>query len=404
MKILDKDIIDLYCNENGTLKEISNKFNLKIPEVKEILFRNNIKLKSKTEINKINSNKRKSAYQIKIESMSKEEVEEYNKSIVKMYCDGYSMRRVYETFKVPEYIVKILLTRNNIEIRDPSKSQNLETVKEIRKKTCNETYGNDYPNQSKTVRNKYKNTVIDKYGVSHYSKTNEFKKKFERTCIRKFGVKCDFQSEIIKNKIRKTNIEKYGVPYTCALKQCIESSGKIISKINKRFQELLTKNKIDSEFEFHIDNSSYDLHILNSNILIEIDPTYTHNSTVGVCFNKHRKNPLDKDYHFNKTKLAEENGYRCIHVFDWDDWNDILDLIKFLINDSFSLENLKYAEIKNDEIIVDRSKISLLDNKYKLLRIISPEGHKVMLRKQEVEVYDCGKLILERRNKDGKKI
>ena len=29
------------------------------------------------------------------------------------------------------------------------------------------------------------------------------------------------------------------------------------------------------------------------------------------------------NYHMSKSMLAEENGYRCIHVWDWDDWNKI---------------------------------------------------------------------------------
>ena len=35
-----------------------------------------------------------------------------------------------------------------------------------------------------------------------------------------------------------------------------------------------------------------------------------------------------EQYHLNKTNFAKENGYRCIHVWDWDDWNKIVSLVK----------------------------------------------------------------------------
>ena len=49
--------------------------------------------------------------------------------------------------------------------------------------------------------------------------------------------------------------------------------------------------------------------------LIEINPYITHNSTFGIFGNE----GLAKDYHAKKTATAEQNGYSCIHVFDWDD-------------------------------------------------------------------------------------
>ena len=38
--------------------------------------------------------------------------------------------------------------------------------------------------------------------------------------------------------------------------------------------------------------------------------------------------PIDKEYHANKSKLALNNGYKCIHVWDWDDKNKIINSLK----------------------------------------------------------------------------
>ena len=51
------------------------------------------------------------------------------------------------------------------------------------------------------------------------------------------------------------------------------------------------------------------------NILIEINPTATHN----IDFNPFGKNSISRSYHSDKVKLAETNGFRCIHLWDWDD-------------------------------------------------------------------------------------
>lgn len=135
-------------------------------------------------------------------------------------------------------------------------------------------------------------------------------------------------SKIILERIKETNLDKYGVPYYCMKEECYGKNGFTISKINLKFAKILDENNIKYEKEFKINQKSYDFHILNSNILIEINPTYTHNSTKSTWFGGYSKNPLDKNYHINKTKLATDNGYRCIHVWDWDDLDKIIKLLK----------------------------------------------------------------------------
>ncbi|WP_302320362.1 hypothetical protein, partial [uncultured Duncaniella sp.] len=34
-----------------------------------------------------------------------------------------------------------------------------------------------------------------------------------------------------------------------------------------------------------------------------------------------------KDYHLQKLKIANKHGYRCIHIWDWDDWYKIIPLL-----------------------------------------------------------------------------
>lgn len=153
--------------------------------------------------------------------------------------------------------------------------------------------------------------------------------KVKKTCMEKYGSNSPLGSDLVKDKIKQSCMEKYGVPYPCMTEQCISSNSHIISKSNKNFKNYLKNDfNIDSEFEFHIGHYSYDLHILNSNILIEINPGYTHNSTIGPKFaNGRYRDPRSSNYHLNKTELAIQSGYHCIHVFDWDSWTKIINII-----------------------------------------------------------------------------
>jgi hypothetical protein len=108
--------------------------------------------------------------------------------------------------------------------------------------------------------------------------------------------------------------------------------------------------------EFPIESKSYDFRILNTNILIEIDPTYTHN----IIGNHWNRNGISNNYHLNKTQIAEDNGYRCIHVFDWDDIDKIVDLIN---------PNIQSIYARNTQVyVLNRKTTNDFLNKYHIQR------------------------------------
>ena len=242
------------------------------------------------------------------------------------------------------------------------------------KKTCLKKYGVENPYASKEIIEKKKETYKQNYGVDHPMKNPEFKKEYIEkrlaknngnwnnnpkqtyaTKVEKYGPK---QPEIVKKiqqtklerygdssyvnsekaketwanktldelntileKRTQTNLEKYGAPNTWAL-----STHSSISKLNYSFAELLSSLNIEYEMEFRINNRRYDFKI--GNILLEINPTYTHNSsTPSIFFKKDiTKEPMSKTYHLEKSKLAKENGFLCIHVWDWDDIDKVLNI------------------------------------------------------------------------------
>ena len=92
------------------------------------------------------------------------------------------------------------------------------------------------------------------------------------------------------------------------------------STYNQSFENLLKENNLSYTKEFPLGGYRYDFKV--GNILIEINPTITHNITVSPF-----GEPKKKDYHYEKTTTARSNGYRCINVWEWDDPNKVLFLL-----------------------------------------------------------------------------
>jgi hypothetical protein len=94
------------------------------------------------------------------------------------------------------------------------------------------------------------------------------------------------------------------------------------SRPNKAFAALLTAANIDFEREFCINRKLFDFKV--GDYLIEINPTFTHNSTfTPFAYNK----PLAKTYHRDKSRLAEQYGYKCIQLFEWEDAEKLINIL-----------------------------------------------------------------------------
>jgi len=93
---------------------------------------------------------------------------------------------------------------------------------------------------------------------------------------------------------------------------------------NLDFMRKLEENNIPYQREFRIGKYAYDF--LIGKTVVEINPSVTHNITWSPFENN--KANTDKHYHSEKTQNAIDNGYRCIHIWDWDDVDKIIDLLK----------------------------------------------------------------------------
>lgn len=211
--------------------------------------------------------------------------------------------------QVPEFREQIFAT--NLErygFTNPAKSQEV-------KSKISET------NSSEEVRNKYMSTSIEHYGTKYPAQCDVVKDKMKKTCLDKYGYPYAIQSEDVKSKM-VASLASYRASHPETSGRA-DTSGNMISELNKSFSACLQNLGCKVRHEIRLEDKFYDIGIQGTKILVEINPTYTHNS-----FGNHW-NPqgLDPNYHRNKSLLAKKHQYSCIHVFDWDDWDKVMCMV-----------------------------------------------------------------------------
>lgn len=257
--------------------------------------------------------------------------------------DRYGVKHAMDSEELRDRLKKVIVSKYGVD--------NVRKIKGVESKIQNtsiEKYGVPYPIQSNSVRDKAKhtlldhynvdspfkseiiqdrarNTMLDRYGVEYSMQSKDIRDKIKATLFKNYGVNYPYQSDEIKNRVKTTCIAKYGVDWPCQTDNARFSTGHSAdSRPNLRFAKKLDLVNIAYDREFPLENYSYDFRITNSNILVEINPTVTHNT---VCSPFRNDNLITKDYHLTKSKLANKYNYHCIHIFDWDDMDKIIDLL-----------------------------------------------------------------------------
>lgn len=279
------------------------------------------------------------------------------------------------------------------------------------KQTMQEKYGVQIGYQTeKSVQNRIKSSM-EKYGVDNPFKSSEVHKLARQRMKEKYGVEYGYKSKIIRNKINESIKEKYGVDnimhsskYQRKVKQTMFDKYKVtsgfltpnaikshkqgtISKINKKCAEELKQitNK-QIKLEKPIFKYIYDIQ-LGENILIDINPTISHNVYISYPYllKVVKDNiPVSKEYHLDRLKIAVENGYDLISVFDWDDWEKI----KYLLQDKETLYARK-LEVKE----VDKKECNEFLNNYHLQNTCNGQEIRLGLYKDNelIEIMTFGK-------------
>ena len=179
-------------------------------------------------------------------------------------------------------------------------------------------YGS-YNNMSKNMATREANFGSKEASYKHQAET------YKQTCLVKYGVtnaaKLQEVRDQIADSLQETFLERYGVENYWSLPNAVRSHGSTDSKANVAFSQLLSSQQISYKREFALGGKIFDFKV--GKILIEINPTPTHNSTWGI----YSAQGIGKNYHKEKSATAEQNNYQCIHVFDWEDIDIIINLL-----------------------------------------------------------------------------
>lgn len=171
----------------------------------------------------------------------------------------------------------------------------------------------------------YNQIMLSKYNTINIANSEWLK----QHNLDKYGTEYYFQSDDYKNKMS----EKYN---------SIEDYHSKVSKLNKKFVEMLKDNNINCSVEKYVSGFYYDIEF--NGILIEINPTVTHNTITSIFNHK----PIKCDYHYLKSKNAWDNNFRCIHIFDWDDKEKIINIL--CNKTKIYARNCKIVELSNEDI------------------------------------------------------
>ena len=228
-----------------------------------------------------------------VENIKKTSIERYD-------VDNYAKTQESKDKQVATY-------RKNLGVDNPMKS---EEVKEIYKANMREAHGCDWPQQVPEFLQKRLDTCDERYGGHGWGSKQLYETSFD-TMEQKYGARHWRYSPELTAKVNAKCQETNGVDWPCLYPE-VRLAFSNDSEPNRKFSELLDKNNIEYQREFGLGTYSFDFRI--DNTLVEINPAPTHNST----WNPFGGEPFTSKYHHNKSKFAESKGYRCIHVWDWD--------------------------------------------------------------------------------------
>lgn len=187
-------------------------------------------------------------------------------------------------------------------------------------KTCSKICASQIIN-FKERNAKSKITNLKKYGVENVSQAQEIKDKKSQTTLKKYGVINIFNLPEIKIKASKNN-------------------GYTISRLNKEWHNKLKKETgVDFSYEVNFGKGKkYSADLGYGNILIDINPSFTHNNSVGfahatgrckiVDCDKKSHMPKDKNYHQLRALEAIKDGKVLLQYFDWFDEEIFISIVK----------------------------------------------------------------------------
>lgn len=317
----DELLVKMYIKDNKKLKECAEYFGVSIPKIRRTLKKLGIYKDKKLISNYENTKKIR---------LNKEELYQY------YIVENHSLEEAAQHFNVERQIVK----KNN---RDYGFIKDKSAVKEVLYRKMMEEHGVKTSSQLPEVRDKIRDTCMRRFGAANYLQA-----KLPQKTIEIVNDKDKFRRFIIENKLCTVEEISKSLQYKSESNVC-----KLLHKYNS--WDLIDKYTSGEEQSLNNFVNSLGISTQKDKKIIfpyEIDILCNEYKT-GLEMNGlywHCSLKKDKNYHFLKSKMMEDRGYRLIHVYDYE-WNDERKrpIIESLLRITFGkVENKIYA--RNCEI------------------------------------------------------
>lgn len=232
-------------------------------------------------------------------------------------------------------------------IKRANGSTHPKAVQERREITNTQVYGGPNPHCSPSVVKKAKKTMVNLYGVEHALSNPIFLQKSKNTAFENYGVDNGFKSPVVQEKRlkRMEDTNNYSIPSSKGEKELT------------LFIQSLGFTSAGPGFFGGSSPKTVDIKIKEKNIAIEYNGEYYHNM---------EKLKNDKNYHLNKTKLANQNGYSLIHIFELE-WKNKKEQIKSFLKSKLGKNSIKVYARKCEIKEVSKKEADTFLNAYHIL-------------------------------------
>jgi len=296
-------------------------------------------------------------------------------------------------------VIKDKIIKTNQDRYGANSAMCIETTKEKSKETLLKNYGVENPSMSeelllkriKSFKNSsyketYKKTSMEKYGVDHPWKNKNIHKKTIDNQIETKNINFkNITMSRMTDEILSFNYDNRTITAKCTEGHIYEISRySLYLRDREKTKICVVCNPIESNssgmekllHEFISDHYTGEI-IRNSKKIIyplEID-IYLPDLKIGFEFNGlywHSDKQKDKDYHYRKFKLSEENGIKLISIWE-DDWVMKNELVKsFILNQINRTSNRIYARNCEIKLVNYKESMSFLNSNHLQGDIKSP--------------------------------
>lgn len=251
-------------------------------------------------------------------------------------CDIYDKKK-FCCKKCANHATNVLRAKLNAEKLKSITSEEKKQILEKREKTLIERYGvkklsqlainHDRSSSEKYIKSLY-NRVKNKWGEEYCE--FHFDKDFAKNLIENKNIKNRDDIYNYFSHVSRQQIGRVIIRHGLELEYSHNTSFPNNSVPKNNFVEALKKEGLEIEngepYPYG-DMRRADMKIKNSNICIEVNPTFTH------CYDNNMLRPdIEKDFHQKRSVDAENNNYFIFHLFDNDDFNKSIKRIKTLCN------------------------------------------------------------------------